>query len=380
MSNSFVTSKQIAERALPQLMEKIKALGLVQSGVYDSAFANKTGDTIQIRKPTRGSVVDGSSDISGSIQDVGDTNVEMTLNIQDTYPVALTSKEQALNLDDMERQVIIPAVTKIAESINLNLLNLYKDIPNFTGTSGTTPSTLATVADSRKVLQKNLAPSENRSFIFDPDAEAAYLQLDSLVEVDKSGTSSSLRDAVIGRVYDIMMVSDTMVPTHTAGLYSALADVTITAGALGATSITLASTAGASTATLLKGDIFTLDGVQYTVTADTAAAIAGDIATVSIYPALPKAFGDMDTVTVAFADVTAKAHVPNLMFQRDAFAIAMGTLAEMPGADNSTVSYGGFSIRVVSSYDFNNDKAMIRFDVLYGVKTTMPELACRVLG
>lgn len=379
MANSFVTSKQIAERALPQLMEKIKALGLVQSGVYDSAFANKTGDTIQIRKPTRGSVVDGSGDISGSIQDIGDESVKMTLDIQDTYPVALTSKEQALNLDDMERQVIIPAVTKIAESINLNLLNLYKDVPNFTGVSGTTPATLATVADSRKVLQKNLAPSENRSYIFDPDAEAKYLQLDSLVEVDKSGTSSSLRDAVIGRVYDIMMVSDTMVPTHTAGLYSALADVTITTGAAAATSIVLTSTAGASTAKLLQGDIFTLDGVQYTVTADTAAAIAG-VVTVAIYPELPKAFGDMTAVTVAFADVTAKAHVPNLMFQRDAFAIAMGTLAEMPGADNSTVSYGGFSIRVVSDYDFNNDKAMIRFDVLYGVKTTMPELACRVLG
>ena len=379
MANSYVTCKMIAERALPLLIEKIKMLGLVQSGVYDEALTHKFGDTIQIKKPVRGSVVDGSGDISGAIQDIKDEAVELQLNHQDTYPVSVTSKEMSLNIDDFVRQFVAPGVSVIAENINKNLLDLYVDIPYFYGTAGTTPAALGNITQSRKVLQNNNAPSNDRSFVFDADAEAKLLELDSLVEVDKSGQTSGLRDAVIGRVYDLLMVSDTMVPTHTAGGYTALADVTITTGAAGATSIVLTSAAGASTAKLEDGDIFTLDGVQYGVTAQTAAAIAG-VVTVAIYPALEKAFGDMTAVTVAFADVTARGHVANLMFQKDAFAIAFAELPVVGGADNSSISMDGYTIRVVNDYDINNDKSIYRMDVLYGVKTCMPECAVRVLG
>jgi len=375
MANTFVTADLIAERALPNLIEKIQMLGLVQNGAYDEAFTHKTGDTIQIRKPQRGEVVDGSGDISGTIQDIGDDSVDLTLSFQDTYPVSATSKEQSLNIDDFERQVVAPAMSKLAEKINERLLSLYTDIPYFSGVSGTTPASLATIASSRKKLQNSNAPKNDRSFVFDADAEAEFLQLDSLVEVDKSGSPQSLRDAVIGRVYDLQMVSDTMIEAHIAGGYTALADVVVTATE-GATSMVMESTAGSSTAKLLKGDIFTLEDVQYTVTADTADAVSGDL-TVSIYPAVP---ADVTAKTVVFADETAGAHVPNLMFQKDAFAIAFANLPLQPGAKSSVASANGFSIRVTSDYDFNNDKAMWRFDVLYGVVTTYPELAVRVLG
>ncbi len=379
MANTFITTKMIANRALPHLIEKIQMLGLVQNGVYNEALTHKAGDTIQIRKPTRGVTVDGSGDISGSMQDLKDTSVDLTLDNQRTYPVEVTSKQMLLNVDDFDRQVITPAVSKIAEDINATLLGLYIDIPNFAGASGTTPATLEVIAESRKILQENLAPKNNRSFVFDSAAEAKLLQLDSLVEVDKSGSTSSLRDAIIGRVYDLTMVSDTMVPTHTAGGYTALGDVTITGGAAGATSITMTSAGGSSTAALKKGDLFSIDDYQFVVTADTAAAVSG-VVTVAISPALPNAYGDFTSADITFPDVTAGGHVANLMFQKDAFALAMAPLPDVPGADGVTISYGGFSIRVVSDYSFATDKSMWRFDVLYGAVTTMPELALRVLG
>jgi hypothetical protein len=375
MSNSYVTCKTIAERALPHLIEKIQMLGLVQNGAYNEAVSHKTGDTIQIRKPQRGSVVDGSGDISGSIQDIKDETVELTLNHQDTYPVAMTSKEQALNIDDMERQVIVPAVTKLAEKINERLLGLYVDVPFYYGASGTTPDALSDIAQSRKVLQNNNAPRNDRAFVFDPDAEAEFLELDSLVEVDKSGTTSALRDAVIGRVYDVMMVSDTMVPTHTAGTFCAVAaPKTDGSTAAGATTITMDGGSGAET--ILKGDIFTIAGTQYVATAN-ATASSGEV-DVPVYPAVPAIIAN-DTAVV-FPDKTAGGHVANLMFQKDAFAIAFANLPAQPGADTAVISYNGFSIRVTSDYDINNDKAIYRFDVLYGLTTTYPELCVRVLG
>ena len=37
------------------------------------------------------------------------------------------------------------------------------------------------------------------------------------------------------------------------------------------------------------------------------------------------------------------------------------------------------SIRVVKQYDIDNDKDVIRLDILYGVKTIYPELAVRLM-
>ncbi|MEA3370798.1 MAG: P22 phage major capsid protein family protein [Campylobacterota bacterium] len=378
MANTFVTAKAIAERALPHLVERIKMLPLIEFGTYNGTF-RKWGDTIQVRKPQRGDTVDGSSDISSAYQDISDDVVEIVLNNQRAYPVKLTSKEKTLNLDDFTRQISVPAMTKLAEYANAQVLNLYKDIPYFYGTSGTTPSSLADIANARKILQDNLAPEGNRSFIFDSAAEAKLLQLSNFAEIDKAGTNIALRNALLGRVYNTLMASDSQVPTHTAGGYSALADVTITTGASGASSIVLTSSAGTSTAKLEEGDIFSIDGYQFVVTAQTAAASSG-VVTAAIYPALPMAYGDFSSAAVTFPDVSAGGHVPNLMFNKSAFTIAMAPLAPADGVDSAVVSFNGFSIRVVRGYDMDNDINKLRFDILFGVKTLYPELATRVLG
>lgn len=303
MSNSFVTANLIAERALPLLAERTAMLPLMYSGQWDSTY-KKAGDTIQIRKPSRATAIDTSGDISGSIADVSDSSVSVQLSNQYGVPFTLTSKEMTMNMDDFERQVINPAVNAIAENINAAVLDLYKDIPYFTGTSGTTPDALSDLANVGKVLNNNDCPQMDRAVVMDFDALAKFQALDSLVEVDKAGTNQALRQGLIGQIYGMKMAADGQVKTHTAGGYAALADVTITGGAAGATSIELTSAAGASTAKLEAGDIFSIDDYQFTVTAQTAAAASGVIAAVSIYPALPKAFGDFTSAAVTFPDQT----------------------------------------------------------------------------
>lgn len=379
MSNSFVTANLIAQRALPLLAEKTAMLPLVYRG-YDDTY-KKAGDTIQVRKPVRQTAIDTSGDISSSYADVKESGVNIQLSRQYGVPVALTSKELTLNIDDFTRMVTAPAITAIAEDINGSVLGLYKDIPYFTGTSGSAPSSLSNLAQAAKILNVNLAPMDMRALVMNFDAEAKLRELDSLVEVDKSGTNEALRRGILGQVYGMMLASDGQVKTHTAGAYTALEDVTIRSGAAGATTVTLGSAANASTATLLAGDIFSIGNYQFTVTATTAAAVAGDIASVSIYPALPAAYDALGTLDVVFPDVTAGGHVANLAFQRDAFALAMAPLAPpMGGADAAVVNFRGLSIRVVMDYNFNVDKNIVRFDVLYGVKTMFPELAVRLLG
>ncbi|MCF8012486.1 MAG: P22 coat protein [Clostridiales bacterium] len=378
MSNSFVTAKLIAQRALPILKDQIKFLPLVNRR-YDSTF-RKAGDTIQVIKPARYSTADGSSTIASAYNDIDESAVEVELDTQRAVPFNLSSKELSLNADDLQRQVIMPAAVALAEKINDSLASLYVDIPYWVGTSGATPDGLDDLANINKMLNKNRAPRSERSFLMDWDAEAKFLQLETLAEVDKAGTNSALREAALGRVYGMLLAGDSDIQTHTAGGFAALDDVTITAGASGATSVELTSAGGVSTAKLLEGDVFSIDDYQFTVTADTDAASSG-VVTVSIYPALPKAFGDFTSADVTFADVTAGAHEANLAFQRDAFCFATAPLAPaVGGADSYTVSYDGLSIRVVQDYDIDTDGNKWRMDVLYGVKTLYPELAVRVLG
>jgi len=384
MANSYLSVASIAQEALPLLLDNMAMLPIVHRG-FDGEFSRpyQKGDTIQIEKPQNFSTVDGTSDISSSFQDITETAVNLTLNQQRSVPIKITSKDLTLSVKDFTRKFTAGAVGALGTYVNQSLLGLYKDIPYYYGTSGTTPSTLSDLAGSRKILQDNKAPADMRSLVMDNAAEASFLKLDSLVEVDKSGINSALRDAALGRVYGINMYADSDLKdtnTHTAGGYTALDDVTITTGAAGATSIVLTSAAGTSTAKLLEGDIFTLDGNQYVVTADTADAVAG-VVTVGIYPALPVAFGAMTSVAVTFADETAGGHVANLMFQKNAFALGMAPLAKpVGGAESAVVSYKGMSIRVVMDYLPNTDISIMRFDVLYGVKTLYPELAVRLLG
>ncbi|MCP4985410.1 MAG: P22 coat protein [Colwellia sp.] len=376
MSNSFITMQKIADMALPLLMDNIAFLPLITTGKYDSQYSANRGDTIKVIRPARVTAIDGSGDISGSYADFGETSVDITLDNISTVARKWTSKEATLNMDDLQRLVVQPAVNAIAEAVNLECLNLYKKVPYFSGAAGTTPKTLAEIANGRKILQDNRAPRDQRAFVMDNTAEAGFLTLDSLVEVDKSGTNSALRDAALGRVMGMMLAADNQVPTHTAGSYSALADVTAV-GTAGTTSVALTSAGGSSTGVLLEGDLLTIGTDQYTVTADTSAAASG-VVTVAVYPELVSTYA---AEAVVFADVTAGAHVPNLMFHREAFTLASAPLeGAIGGANSAKATAHGLTLTVTQDYDINTNTNLIRFDYLFGVQATMPDLAVRVLG
>ncbi len=383
MANTFIDVKTIAASTLPLLASNTSMIPTVWRN-FDSEFgsAKQKGDSIQVEKPQRFSTIDGSGDISSSFQDITDETVDVTLAFQRSVAIKVKSADLTLSVPDFTRKYTEGAVVALSEYINAALLGLAVDIPYFYGTAGTIPDTLADIAKSRKILQDNLAPTEDRYFIMDTDAEAAFISLDALADVSKAGTNQALRDAALGRVHNVTLAADQQVLTHTAGAFTALTDLTSDGvQAIGATTFNVESAAGASTASVVAGDIFTIEtgsaAGQYVCTA-AATAVSGDIALV-IYPALRGATADTDTV--AFADEATGAHVDNLMFQKKAFALAMAPLAApIGGATGAVMSAKGMSVRVVMDYDVNNDNNILRYDILFGVKTLYPELACRVIG
>jgi hypothetical protein len=155
---------------------------------------------------------------------------------------------------------------------------------------------------------------------------------------------------------------------------------------------------------LLIGDTFTIASVygvnpmsgeslstlrRFVVTADASIASTkvSEQVDVYFYPDLINTgpYKTVDTTPVAGAVVTVdempkSISAQNLAFHKNAFALVMVPL-EKPASEWSAVeTEDGISIRVVKQYNIETDVEAIRLDILYGVKTIYPELACRISG
>lgn len=199
MANTFLTCQEIARVALPILHDNLVFPALTYKD-YSNEFQSK-GDTIQVRKPAKFT----ANDFAGTIatQDTTEGSVLVKLDKIADVSTVLTSKELSLNIEDFTAQIVNPAMMAIAEKINKDGLQLYRDVTNSTGTAGTTPSTLADIAAAGKVLNQNKAPLEGRSAVWDAEALAAFQSLDAVVHADKSGSTAALREGSIGRLLGI---------------------------------------------------------------------------------------------------------------------------------------------------------------------------------
>ncbi|WP_418715357.1 P22 phage major capsid protein family protein [Bilophila wadsworthia] len=99
------------------------------------------------------------------------------------------------------------------------LLGLGRKFYGMVGTPGTTPfSTVVDATNARKVLNRQLAPVNDRRIVLDPDAEAAALGLSGFADVSKSGDARPIIDGTIGRKYGFDWAMDQQVPSFEASV------------------------------------------------------------------------------------------------------------------------------------------------------------------
>jgi hypothetical protein len=373
MSNTFLTPSIIAKEALMVLRNNLVFANLVHRD-YSSEFAAKVGDTITIRKPATFEAKEFDATSGISVQDVTEQGVAVKLDKHLDVSFEITSKERALELQDFSQQVLVPAMSAFGQKIDEYLAGLYVDIPYYTGTPGTTPSTAADIANCGKVLNINKAPMRDRQLVIDPEAQAKLIVLDSFMEVDKAGTTEALRNANLGRLLGFDTYMDQNIKAHTIGTLSAGEGNVLTKGAVAAGKTEAVFDSTTLTGTLKKGDLFTVEDAKGIYTVTEAATAADNEITVKFYPAAP-GFADGKKVTVIAN------HTANLAFHKNAFALVTRPLELPAGAANAAiVSYDGYVLRVVMDYDISKKKDVVSIDMLCGVKTLTPELACRLVG
>ena len=145
-----------------------------------------------------------------------------------------------------------------------------------------------------------------------------------------------------------------------------------------------ATTAGAA---YMAGDSFTVedDPTVYILTAD--ATFSSNEGDVSFYPPLQKDVEDGDEVTFTARDAVELAsagHTRNLMFHRNAFALAFAPLprtGDGRGAQIAVVSdpVTGLAVRARMYYNGDTATNFVALDTLYGMQVLNSQMAVRVL-
>ena len=281
------------------------------------------------------------------------------------------------------------AIRQLANLINASGYQNYKSVYGYVGTAGTTPFAIGSgsfanpptdATNLRKVLNKQVAPPQDRRLVLDPDAEANALNLPALANFEQTGDPAVKIEGRLGRKYGFDWYYDQQIPTHTAGtITTGLIAKAATGQAAGLTAIVCTTAASTGAIALKKGDIilFAGDPQTYVVTADATQAAAATDVTVNISPAKKVALVGSEAVTVKAS------HVVNLGYNQNAFAFATRPVASMAFSGGniimqSTDPQTGISLAMEVRRGFH--LTIFEYSVLYGTALIRPELAARLAG
>lgn len=362
-----------AQEALSQLEKSLGMAGTVNRG-NDKAPQQK-GSIISMRRPSNFTVDNAPK----SAEDATTETVNITLNQWKEVKFKLSDKELTYTTEQMITEHIRPAAVALADNIDQALAALYKDVPWVA--AGSVPVTVAEMVAARKVLFENkVAMNDGQLYgMVDGTREADLLASAVFAQHQGAGPTgvTTQVQGQIGQRYGVTWFANQNTPTHTRG--TALTDGVgaLTANvAIGATS--LGVDAIDSTGALKAGDTFVIAGntQRYAITADVTA--SGGAATIAFTPPAVVAYTDNDVVTIDTTD----AKVQNILYHRNAFALAMAPLSDLAGqlgARVATVSdpTTGLALRSRLYYVGNSSEVHVALDVLYGVKTLNPNMAVR---
>lgn len=408
MSNTLLTIGMITKETLAVLENELTFTRLV-SRAYDSQFAKigaKIGDTINIRKPVR---YVGRRTATLNVEGTVETSVPLTVSTQYGTDMSFTSAELALSMDEFKERIIKPAVANIANMIDYDGLQQYKNVYNVVGTPGTTPNTLLTYLNAGVALDNEAAPMGDRNICMNPQAQATIVNALTAIFNPGKQISDQYLKGKMGTAAGFDWYMDQNVAVHTIGTYAGtpLTNYPTTAFVQGAQSLVTDGWT-ATTTTLNIGDVFTIAGVNginpqnrqstgvlknFVVTAVTTTDVSGN-STIAFSPAIiapvngVAVYNQTTTalpannaaITVFGASTTQTPQ--NVAFCKDAFTFAAVDLPDMPGVEVSRATSPklGMSIRLMRGTDMINDRAISRLDLLGGWATLRPELAVRICG
>lgn len=389
MPNTILTPTAVTREALRVLHQKLNFVGNIVRE-YDDSFAKsgaRIGDSLKIRLPNQYVVRTGAT---LSTQDTTESSVTLQVATQKGVDLNFTSVDLTLSLDDFSKRILDPAMAVLAANIEADALSMYKDVWQSTWNGGSA-ATYNLALDTRTILQRSLASSNDRCALMDPRAMADVVKDTKSLFNDSTSISKQFKEGYMGRAAGFDWMENTMIPSHTRGASDASY---VCNTSTGITSGTATITLSGGTGTSVAGDVFTIAGV-FSVHPETKVStgilqqfvVVTGGTTAQVVSPTPITSGATQNITivsagaskaVVFLGTASTAVQTSLLFQKEAFAFATADLLMPKGVDFAAREVmDGVSMRIVRQYDISNDKFPTRLDVLYGFKTIRPQLAAR---
>ena len=401
MSNILVTNALVAKEALAILQNMVSFSKNVNRD-FESEFSSNQnrgyspGQTINIKRPPRYTYRAGRVSVP---QATVETSIPITLS-QGGTDLNFTNFEKTLTLQQFEKKLMAACVSVVNEIDRQGLDMARRTVANSVGTPGTPPNSQATalalMTNGGRILNEMAAPQTDRLLVVNPAMNANILQGFTGMFNPASSQSKGYTTGMLQSAFGFDVAMDQNVSRHVNGTQAAGAATVSGAGQTGA-ALTVAALGG----TLTQGTVFTIAGVnavnpqsrqdtgslqQFVVTAN----VLAGATSIPIYPSITPT-GAFQSVTASPANAAAitiqgaasAAYDANVLFQRDAFTLAMVPMAEPStgtGAKVTQMSDDGFTVKVTEAYDAVNDNNFMRLDVLFGWAAPYPELACKVVA
>lgn len=428
MPNTILNPTIIAQTAVRILENELVMGSRVYRG-YEEEFDKRVngyeaGDTITIRKPQQFAV--RQTAVVSSIPDVQEGKLTLTVNNQKGVDFQFSGAELTLKIEQLADRIIKPAMVRLANQIDQDVMALFSQVPNWVGQPATGADapidSFAKFARGAERLDQNSCPQDDRSAVLAPDSYWAMAASQTALFLQSVG-NQAYRQGEIGSIGGVATYMSQNVPTLTNGTGADDAATVAAAGGAGVLSTTWANamnteatpgtmsinlTMATSGATIPAGTVFTLGTggsavlsvnpvtkavlpYQQHFTVMSSVTATGTAATVVITPPIipigtDAAFGTVSQApsagtTVQIVGAVSASYRQNMMFHRNAFALVVVPMVRPAGAvDVARESYRGVSARLVPYYDGTNDISKYRLDVLYGVKVVDNRLAVRMTG
>lgn len=387
-----------AQEALIQLYKALGMAGRVHRGAEQerNGAGRSLGQTINLKRPTKFTAQDHVVNVGSTAQDVVGENIAIVLNNHKEVKYKLTDRELAYTSEQIITDHITPAAYALADKIDQDLHALGSRIGPKAFISGTAGSNFIT--GPRKVLRNNEVPMDAGMihYLVDSGLEAAFLDLGIFHEARITGAGANeaaLMNGSLGQRFGVEVFAtqnadvDVSALSSTATASAGTGDRVLAVNNVGgysANTSTIAVDGGNTTQTFQIGDTFTVAGdpTVYTLTANTT--LSTGAGTITFYPALRRNTADDAVVTFALLNaIEEAAHVRNLMFHRNAFALAFAPLpmtGDGRGAEMATVTdpNTGLSVRARMWYDGDTASNFVALDALYGTQVLDPMLGVQV--
>lgn len=216
MTNAFLSPERIAAVALERLRRAIVLPRLVtRYGLAD--FAGAKNDTINIRVPALLTAREYEFRTRNNpivMDELEELSIPIALDKHVYSAVPVTDEELTLDLVSFAQQVLEPQVIAVAEKLESYIAAVMEnatyeaaDISYVEDPGAGTANFYRACVDARKALNDAHVPLSGRAIIVGSAVEAAALKEDSFRKVDESGSTDTLRNAIIGSVAGFTIVS-----------------------------------------------------------------------------------------------------------------------------------------------------------------------------